>query len=58
LNTTRTAVVETLRSNGEHDRALQAACVLPRQIDLDQDAGLLCQLGVSPGELEDAAGGT
>ena len=34
-------VVDLLRSRGEHDRAQQVDCALPRQVDTDRDAGLL-----------------
>ena len=51
MNTERETIVEILRASGHHDRALQAACALPRHIDLDADAALLNQLGVSPNAL-------
>lgn len=34
-------VVDLLRSRGEHDRAQQVDCALPRHVDTDRDAGLL-----------------
>jgi hypothetical protein len=34
-------VVAMLRSRGEHDKAQQVDCALPRQVDTDADAGLL-----------------
>jgi hypothetical protein len=46
MNAHRQAVVEALRSQGEHDRAFQAACVLPLTVDTEQDAGVLSSLGV------------
>jgi hypothetical protein len=52
MNTTRDSVVDTLRSRGEHDRAIQAACVLPRHIDTEKDAGLLRQLDMTVEALE------
>ncbi len=53
MNAQREAVVEALRSQGEHDRALQAACVLPLTVDTEQDAGILSSLGVDMSMLED-----
>jgi hypothetical protein len=44
--TDRSFVVDVLRTAGEHDRALQARCALPPQVDTEKDAGLLSQLGV------------
>jgi hypothetical protein len=52
MNTDRESVVDALRSQGEHDRAFQASCALPPKIDTEKDAGLLSQLGVTPGLLE------
>jgi hypothetical protein len=53
MNAQRDLVVEALRSQGEHDRAFQAACVLPPTIDTEQDAGVLRSLGVDDSMLED-----
>lgn len=49
----REVVVQALRSDGDHDRALQAQCVLPTYVDSDADAGLLSRLGV---DLQQLAG--
>ena len=49
------AVEAKLRADGEHDRAQQANCVLPRTVDTERDAGLLSQLEVSPNELVEGA---
>ena len=35
-----------LREQGDHDRAQQAECLLPRQVDTERDANLLHQLDV------------
>jgi hypothetical protein len=51
MHTDRESVVETLRSRGEHDKALKAACVLPRHIDTERDAAVLHQLEVTAPEL-------
>jgi hypothetical protein len=51
MQTERETIVQILRSSGHHDRALQAACALPRHIDVDADAALLNRLGVSPDRL-------
>jgi len=53
MNARREVVVEALRSQGEHDRALQAACMLPLTVDTEQDAGLLNSLGVDASLLDE-----
>jgi len=45
-------VAAQLRRQGEHDRAQQAVCALPRSVDTDRDAGLLHRLDVDVDELE------
>lgn len=52
----KTDVVAMLRSQGAHDKAQQAQCALPRQVDTEQDAGILhtfeintCDLVQPPG---------
>ena len=54
MRTERETIVDILRSGGQHDRALQAACALPRYIDIDADAALLGDLGVNPSALLEA----
>lgn len=49
------AVTETLRAQGDHDRALLAETALSRTVDLDRDAGTLHQLGLSVTDVEQAA---
>ena len=49
----RQIVVDALRSRGEHDKAVQAACVLPRVVDTQRDASVLLRLDVSLDVLED-----
>lgn len=50
------AVTETLRAQGEHDRALLAETALPRTVDLERDAGTLHhQLGLNVADVEAAA---
>lgn len=51
MHAEREIVVRALRSRGDHDRALQAQCVLPQWVDLEQDAGLLKQLDVEPSSI-------
>jgi hypothetical protein len=53
MNAQRETVVQVLRSQGEHDRALQAACVLPLTVDTELDAGVLHALGVDASVLHD-----
>ena len=59
MHTERETIIEILRSGGHHDRAFQAACALPRHIDVEADSALLSELGVNPSalleELEAAA---
>jgi len=42
----KSAVTAVLRKQGDHDRAQQAECLLPRQVDTERDANLLHQLDV------------
>lgn len=44
-------ILELLRSRGEQDKAQQADQQLPQQVDTEQHAGLLENLGISPQEL-------
>lgn len=53
MHTDRESVVDALRSRGEHDRAIKAACALPQQVDTDRDAAVLRQLEVSADALPD-----
>jgi len=46
-------VVELLRARGEHDKAANVQCALPRHVDTDADAGILHQFDVSVAELAD-----
>lgn len=55
MNVDKDAVEAKLRADGEHDRAQQAQCVLPRTVDTERDAGLLSQLEISPRELTEEA---
>ncbi len=50
--TERDRVVSALRSRGDHDRALQAQCSLPKWVDSERDAGVLLQLDVEPADIE------
>jgi hypothetical protein len=49
-------VVELLRSRGEHDKAANVSCALPRQVDTEVDAGLLHKFDVNVSELEETGG--
>jgi hypothetical protein len=53
--TDRENVVHALRAQGDHDRALQASCILPAVVDTDKDANVLSMLGVCPSTLEEDA---
>lgn len=50
--TERDTVVRALRSRGDHDRALQAQCTLPRWVDSERDAGVLLQLDVESADIQ------
>jgi len=50
-------VVDLLRSRGEHDKAANVACALPRHVDTEADAGLLNQFGVNVSEISDGPDG-
>lgn len=45
------AVAAELRKQGEHDRAQQAECSLPRHVDTERDASLLHHFEIDLGEL-------
>ena len=47
----KSAVTAVLRKHGDHDRAQQAECTLPRHVDTQRDAGLLHRLDVDIEEL-------
>jgi lipopolysaccharide biosynthesis regulator YciM len=49
-------IVDLLRSRGEHDKAANVDCALPRQVDTEADAGLLSQYDLNVTEI--AAAGT
>lgn len=51
-------VVDLLRSRGEHDKAANVACALPRHVDTEADAGLLHQFDLNVSEVRDAATAT
>jgi hypothetical protein len=46
-------VTSALRRQGDHDKAQQAECALPRHVDTDRDASLLHRLDVDLDELDD-----
>jgi len=49
-------ILQMLRDRGDHDNAQQAGQQLPDQVDPEQHADLLGQLGVNPSELVGGAG--
>ena len=53
----KSAVAAALRRQGDHDRAQQAECSLPRHVDTERDANLLHRLDVDPAVLTSAAEG-
>lgn len=48
-------VVDLLRSRGDHDKAANVECALPRQVDTEADAGVLHQFDVAIRDLAEAA---
>lgn len=44
-------ILELLRSRGDNDKAAQAETELPDQVDTDQHAVLLSNLGINPADL-------
>jgi hypothetical protein len=52
MHVKKSAVTAALRRQGDHDRALQAECALPGQVDTERDASLLHRLDVDIAELE------
>lgn len=50
-------ILELLRSQGEEQKAAQAAEELPQQVDTDQHADLLAKLNIDPSELVGKLGG-
>ena len=51
MHTEREVIVWTLRSRGDHDRALDAECRLPQWVDLELDAGLLQSLDIEVADI-------
>ncbi|HYO38872.1 MAG TPA: hypothetical protein VER39_04360 [Nocardioidaceae bacterium] len=52
MHVPKSAVTEALRKQGDHDRAQQAECQLPRHVDTVRDANLLHRFGVDVRDLE------
>ena len=52
MNLDKGAVAAALRKQGDHDRAQQAECALPRNVDTKRDAGLLRQFDVDIEQVE------
>ncbi len=53
----KSQILELLRSQGDTAKADQADQELPQQVDTDQHAGLLANLGLSPQDLLSKLGG-
>jgi hypothetical protein len=51
---TRDSLVAVLRELGEHDKACEAVCCLPRIVDTDRDALRLHEFGLSTHVLQAA----
>jgi hypothetical protein len=53
----RQHIIDLLRNRGDHDKADRAQSELPEQVDTDQHADKLSQLGVDIRNLGAGAGG-
>jgi hypothetical protein len=53
----KSQVIELLQSKGETDKVAQAQAELPEQVDPEQHADLLVELGIDPQELLGGLGG-
>jgi hypothetical protein len=51
MNIDKSQILELLRNKGDNDKAALAEAQLPDQVDTEQHAGLLSQLGINPAEL-------
>jgi hypothetical protein len=58
MEITKQEILELLRSRGEHDTADRAEAELPDEVDTDQHAAQLDQLGINPADLLGGIGGT
>jgi hypothetical protein len=54
----RQEIVDQLRGRSEDEAADRAERELPEQVDTDDDAALLHQLGINPADLIGGIGGT
>ena len=52
MHVDKSVVTAALRSRGDHDRAQQAECVLPRHVDTERDAALLHRFGLDVRDVE------
>jgi hypothetical protein len=52
MHVEKSVVTAALRRQGDHDRAQQAQCSLPRHVDTERDAALLHLLDVDVHTLE------
>ncbi len=48
----KSVVTAALRKQGDHDRAQQAECQLPRHVDTERDASLLHRFDLDVRDLE------
>ena len=58
MHVKKSVVTAALRRQGDHDRALQAECLLPGHVDTERDANLLRRLDVDIHELENREAAT
>lgn len=55
MNVKKDEIVDLLRARGEHDKAANVDCVLPRHVDTEADAGLLSRYDVDVSEIRAAS---
>jgi hypothetical protein len=51
VNLDKQTIIDHLKERGEDDKAAQAQSDLPEQVDTDEHASKLQQLGINPQEL-------
>jgi hypothetical protein len=48
-------IADLLRARGQHDRAAHVQCALPRQVDIEADAGVLHQFDLNVAEVAEVS---
>lgn len=53
MNVDKDDVVDLLRSRGQHDKAANLECALPKHVDTEADASLLHKFDVNVSDITD-----